>query len=324
MRVLVTGANGFVGRSIVSELSKGADELILLDRIVSREAERPGVKFVEADISRPIDPTGLDIGNIDMVIHAAGLAHQFGPVSRETFWKVNVDGTANVAGLAAESGARHMVLISSVSVYGKPEEGISLRAEDAECKPEGPYAESKFESEKIASQISEKKGLPLTILRLATVIGEGDRGNVARLIRAIDKKTFIWIGKGENRKSLVHKDDVARACIAAMNCDHTGMRIYNVSAQPLTMKEIVSSIAESLKKKEPRIAIPPALLRAGFRMNSATLGVEKIERISGTLEKWLSDDSYSAERIATECSFFPEVSVRQALDREVAWYLNHK
>ena len=228
------------------------------------DVRAPDSIFVEADISNADEMREVDIGTVNVVIHAAGLAHQFGTVSKEPFWNVNVDGTTNIADLAVRSQARHFILISSVSVYGSASEGVSLRTEKSECKPEGYYAESKLESEMAAIRICEENRLPLTILRLATVIGEGDRGNVFKLIRAIDRRRFLWIGKGDNCKSLVYKNDVARACAAVLVMRLDGTRIYNVSAPPATMKEIVSYMEKALNKNVPGLPVPASLLKVGL------------------------------------------------------------
>jgi len=80
--------------------------------------------------------------------------------------------------------------------------------------PVGPYALSKYNAKLRAIEIARDSGMALTILRLATLYGEGDPGNVGRLLRTLDRGRFLWIGDGSNRKSLLHKGDAARACMA--------------------------------------------------------------------------------------------------------------
>lgn len=324
MKVLITGANGFVGRTVVSEFLPKSHELNLLDRPESFGVDAQlaaNANFYKADIADREQLEELEVKTSDAVIHAAGLAHQFGKVTREDFWKINVEGTENVAKLAARLKARHFILISSVSVYGKGEKGDSLRTEETPCRPVGFYAESKFESEIVAKRICEESGIDLTILRLATVIGEGDAGNVSRLIRAIDRRRFYWIGSGANRKSLLYKGDVARACLAVLSEAGHGTHIFNVSGEPATMREIVSYIEDALGKKVPRFGLPAGLLRAGFSVNSKTLGIGKIKRVGETVEKWLSDETFSAEKLKKAYGFEAKTSIGDAIRREVEWYL---
>lgn len=324
---MITGANGFVGKVLVSELSADYPELVLIDR--------PGFAQEAAGLSGSVPMIGVDISgadelldvqspNVDTVIHAAGLAHQFGRVTKDDFWGVNVKGTENVAKLAVRLQAKHFILISSVSVYGKGEEGDSLRTETTSCRPEGYYAQSKLESEVIARKVCEENGIDLTILRLATVIGEGDGGNVSRLIRAVDRRRFYWIGNGDNRKSLLYKGDVAGACAAVLGKKNRGTEIFNVSGDPATMKQIVSYIEDALGKKTLPLALPPGLLRAGFTANSKTLGLGKLKRLGETVEKWLSDETFSAESLKKAYGFEPRTGIREAIQREVEWYLANR
>ena len=81
--------------------------------------------------------------------------------------------------------------------------------------------------------IAAQHQLGLTILRLATVYGEGDRGNIARLMRTIDAGRFVWVGHGTNRKSLIHRDDAAAAVLAVVSTGPSGIRTFNVSADPV-------------------------------------------------------------------------------------------
>jgi nucleoside-diphosphate-sugar epimerase len=324
MRVLVTGAKGFVGKAIISALSQNRIEIVMLD-LPPAPSDVSAEHFFGVDITNPGDIEELsNIGGIDAVIHAAGLAHQFGAVTREKFWRVNVVGTVNAVKLAARLNAKRFVLISSVSVYGKAGRGGSERSETSACRPEGLYAESKYESENAAREVCEKHGIDLTILRLATVIGEGDAGNVSRLVRAVDKRKFYWIGKGENRKSLVYKGDVARACLAVLTGQHPVGATYNISGRSETMKNIVSYIEQALGKKVLPIGIPVSFLKVAFGINSRTLAVGTISRLGETVEKWLSDETFSAERFKADYSFEPETTIEEAIKREVAWYLANK
>lgn len=322
MRVLVTGSNGFVGKEIIAELIRNEIDPVGLDRDPGID---PSISHIQADIAleSEIEKIGVAEG-IDAVIHSAGLAHQFGPVAREKFWAVNVTGTSNVARAAALMGAKHFVLVSSVSVYGKAEDG-AIRDESASCEPEGDYAQSKYESELEAQKVCSENGIGLTILRLATVIGEGDRGNVGRLIEAIDMKRFIWIGKGENRKSLIYKKDVARACVAAVQKPHSGSaRVFNVSAESLKMSEIASAIEVALGKKTLPGHVPAGLLRAAFAVNKKTVAIGKVEKISNTIEKWLSDETFPADKIKQELGFETATSVKEAIRLETGHYLKCK
>lgn len=344
IKVLVTGAKGFVGSAIVEFLKKEYTEVLTLENERIRrsdERQRDSGKAFTADITDREAVLRLEkIGVIDVIVHSAGLAHQFGETKREDFQKVNVAGTGNILELARKSGVRHFILISSVSVYGHSENKSKTRAktrakngfdsnfaafqsvdEEAPCMPGDFYAESKLDAENLARKFCQENGIRLTVLRLATVIGEEDRGNFLNLIRLIDREYFIWVGKGENRKSLVHREDVARACAAVLANETTESAIFNVSANFLSMRRIVEIVGGKLEKKIPKIFIPAAVVKFFFQLNSSFFNVGKIRRTEKKIVKWLADDVYSAEKIKREYGFEPQISAEKAVEREVEWYI---
>ncbi len=327
MKVLVTGANGFVGQAIVSELFANSHEIISNGRQNSVNLNPKFVKaenYFQADISNDESVSIIKkCKEAEAIIHCAGLAHQFGKVSKDNFWKINVAGTKNIANLAGALKVKHFILISSVSVYGNTEFRESVD-EDRACEPEDFYAQSKFESERIAKEICEEKGIALTILRPVTVIGEGDRGNFLRLIQTIDKNRFRWIGRGDNCKSLIHKSDVAGACLKVLTKKSDQTEVFNVSAEPLTMKEIVDEIASELKKTIPNFKFPSDFLKIVFSVNSKTIKNNKVTKLSHTIKKWLAEDVYSSEKLKTVYGFESRITVKEAIKREVRWYLSGK
>ncbi|MEZ5425537.1 MAG: NAD-dependent epimerase/dehydratase family protein [Pyrinomonadaceae bacterium] len=329
MDILITGANGFVGRQLVEDFSADSDldpNLFLTGR--TRDLENLGEldrKFFPADITRKKEVLGLrSIKKVDVVVHAAGLAHQPGGQTREKFFETNVRGTENVLKLTEFLGGRHFILVSSVSVYGsaanKENGGID---ENFECRPEGFYAESKLAAEEKAREFCLKKKIPLTVLRPATVVGEGDRGNVFRLIRALDKGRFFWIGRGQNSKTLIYKGDLARACSQVIKTpSEEPVEIYNVTGGTLRMREIVSILARQLGKKDRSLFLPPGPLR--FLLNLGKNKVKRLRDLDRTLEKWLSDEVYSGKKFERGRGFSPATPVAEALRREVLYYKSKK
>jgi len=325
-----------VGGSIVEELLKNNFEVYALSGANSKINKFGKVKKVfKADITEYQNLAPIaDLEKVDVIIHSAGLAHQFGNRTEKEFWEVNVLGTENIARLGADLKVKHFILISSVAVYGITEEAANLDnydlgtykfgiTEEAVCQPQGFYARSKLESEKVAQKIFAENKIVLTILRLATVVGEEDRGNVARLIKAIDKKRFFWIGAGENFKSLIYKGDAAKACLKILR-KTAGTEIFNVTAEPSTMKEIVSEIENNLGIKTSKFSIPAKVLSNLFLINTKFFRWKKLSHIEGILDKWLSDDIFSGERFKEIYGFQTETSIKEAIRRQVEHYKKNK
>jgi GlcNAc-P-P-Und epimerase len=317
--VLITGAAGFLGRRIVQEAADAGLGVRAVDRMDFRF--RAPVECSKVDI---LDATSLchTMAGVAAVIHAAGLVNPSGryrPDSSE-FHRINENGTANVFQVAIEAGVRHLVLVSSVSVYGgSPPGGAD---ENAECSPQEPYAESKWRAELRAREIADRAGVRLTILRLATLYGEEDPGNIGHLMRWIDSGRFLWIGHGLNQKSLLHRDDAARACLRTLQSSKPGASVFNVTSDPCRMRDIVGGLAKFLGRKLPgwHFPEPVALRLAGllsFPHKGPPVGIKR------SLQKWLADDVYPGARFAQAFNFKPQIELEDGLRREVAWYRAH-
>jgi nucleoside-diphosphate-sugar epimerase len=306
MKILVTGASGFLGQAIVEEFLSNDVEVVGVSKT-------SGHFQADITVEESLDKLS-NLENIDAVIHSAGLAHQFGKTPRENFFEVNVKGTENVLKLAKTLQIKHFILISSVAVYGVnskfqiPNSKFRISnnkfQEESECNPIGDYAQSKYEAEKLATKFCAENNIRLTILRPATIIGEGDKGNVSRLITTIKNKQFYWIGKGENIKSLIDKNDAAEACFLAAETPKSEFQIYNLTADPIKMRTIVEIIADELKVKIPKLYMPEQLANL-------------VAKFSSTIKKWLSDDVFSGDKISSELGFQPQTDIKESIGREV-------
>ena len=316
--LVITGASGFLGR----QLTRYAAQRGVAVRALSRRGWTPGadVEGIVCDVL-DVDALRSAMAGATHVVHAAGLAHIFGNVDAlsERFEMVNVVGTENVVRAAVAAGVKHVVHVSSVSVYGS--HGNAICTEETPCHPSGPYATSKYDAEHRARASVQGAATSLTILRLATLYGEDDPGNVARLMRTIDRRRFVWIGDGSTRKSLIHRDDAARACLeAALRTSAPPVSLFNVSAPPVTMQQVVGGLAQALKRRVPSWRVPGTLVSQLTRFLGDTLHVVPAATVHGTLRKWLTDDVYDGTRFDREFDFRTNVSLNDGLAREVAWH----
>lgn len=316
--LLVTGANGFLGSAILQQ----AMHAELNVRATSQEptGANPNVPYLQADITQPQQLPAV-VAGVSTVIHAAGLAHIAAPDGRtaELFHRINEIGTANMLKASVEAGVKHFVLISSVSVYGPCTE--CMCAEDAPCNPVGPYALSKYNAEVQARALAATTGMALSILRLATLYGADDPGNVRRLMQQLDRGQFIWIGDGQNRKSLLHRQDAARACVTVAMNPRNSVATYNVSGPPSTMRTIVTTLASELGRKPLPIRIPGRLALYSAKQLSR-LPFSGTARLHATVRKWLANDVYDTSRIEHDHGFFAQTSLESGLREEVTWYRN--
>jgi nucleoside-diphosphate-sugar epimerase len=303
--VLVTGGSGFLGRAIVREVIRGGKPARSFQRHASGDPDA-----LIGDVRDPAAVAAAMTG-VDGVIHAAGLAHVFRDNGSAPFADVNERGTEVVARAAVAAGVAHFVHISSVSVYGGSTHGGH---EEAACAPAGAYAVSKAAAERRLIEAAANSAMRVTILRLATLYGEGDRGNVQRLLQLIDRGRFIWIGRGTNRKSLIHVEDAGRACVRALDAPGSPVEIYNVGAPPVTIREVVEDLGRALDRPLPRWHVPAPLASAVSAAASTVL-----PSVGRSLTKWLTDDVYPATKFERRFDFSTGVSLRDGIARQVAW-----
>lgn len=318
MNILVTGASGFIGSKLVSVLK--ANNFPVLGLARSKPEEILDVDFLEIDITDTNQFQKINgRGNFDAVIHCAGLAHQFGNIEKESFERVNVEGTKNIAELAVKLNAKQFILISTTAVYGFNEREVD---ETFVCQPETFYAESKLKAETVCREICEQNNVVLTIFRLTSVLGEKGIGNIPRLINAIYKRRFVWIGNGQNKKSLIYVNDVVLACLKILKSKKKSTEIFNLASDPIEMKKLVSIISDELSRKMPKPSIPVSIPRAIFKLNQKTLKLTVLEKISVTLEKWISNDIYLSDKFKKEYNFKFETRIEEAVRRQCQWFLN--
>jgi len=316
-RILVTGGNGFLGSEILRQMITQNLSVRASDR--GKSSRLSGVEYCRADIVESESLSPLFEG-VNAVVHAAGLAHVFGRSGAKAaqFRAVNELGTANVVREAVKARVGHFILISSVSVYG---DGTAKSGEDSACHPNGPYAESKWAAEQRATEIAKNGNMRLTILRLATLYGEGDPGNVARLMRTIDRNRFAWVGNGSNQKSLIYRGDAARACLIALRSSGSGINVYNISASPVAMSEVIEGLASALNRRAPRWRIPASLAVSLSSIFARLVGGRgRLGTLKLTLQKWLADDVYDASKFRDATGFETEIDLAEGLRREVDWY----
>ncbi|WP_430410891.1 NAD-dependent epimerase/dehydratase family protein [Kordia sp.] len=240
MKVLVTGASGFLGKHVIQELERLQYDIDTIGR--------GDTATITTNISKevPILSTAYDL-----VIHVAGKAHVVPKTEAEKkeFYDVNLTGTQNVLE-ALQNAPAYFVFISTVSVYGL-DFGDNI-SEDAPLNAVEPYGKSKIMAEKMVTEWGKAHNTTTTILRLPLLFGINPPGNLKSMINAIQKKYYFNIGKGDVRKSMVFASDVAAFIPEIMKKGG----IYNLTdGYHPSFKELSDRIAAFHKLKKP-ISIP--------------------------------------------------------------------
>ena len=296
MRILVTGANGFVGRHLVTVLVEGGHRVTAAVR--RADADLPaGIAEIHAvgDIGPDTDWTGV-LEGIDAVIHLAARVHvmrETGPDPLSRFRRVNALGTERLARAAARAGVGHLVYLSSVKVHGETSPSGAPFTETMAPAPEDPYGLSKWEAEQALARIAADTGLGVTVFRPPLVYGPGVRANFARLVEAVRRGVPLPFGAVQNRRSLVYVGNLADAIAASLSRTEAIGQTFLVSDGPaLSTAELVRSIAQALQCRPRLLAIPPALLRLAGALTGKRA---EIGRLLGDLAV---DDSLLRNRLS--------------------------
>jgi nucleoside-diphosphate-sugar epimerase len=237
--VLVTGGKGFLGNYIVHYLREAGYQVLSLGR-----TDMPDIICNISDQVPAFKGPGFDI-----VIHAAGKAHMIprSAEEKEAFFKVNLEGTVNLCkGLEQHTLPKSFVFISTVAVYGR--ETGELIAEDHPLQGNSPYAESKIKAELFLTEWCAKNGVDLAILRLPLIVGQHAPGNLGKMIKAISKKRFFYIGPYNPSKSMVAAQDVA--AIIPMAIARPGTYNLTDGSHP-TVRALGQKIARELNVHAP-------------------------------------------------------------------------
>jgi uncharacterized protein YbjT (DUF2867 family) len=243
MRVLVTGATGFVGREVVQELLKRGHEVRALVRrgSLKKLKNEPGVEVFPGDCLHP-ETVAPAAAGCDAVIHLVGIIREF-PGRGVTFERVHVQATQNLVDAARTAGVRRFLHMSALGA--RPE-------------PADPYHVTNFR----ADEYVKASGLAYTIFRPSVVYGPRDQ-SINLFIRQIQRLSFFpIIGDGQYRLQPVPVDTVARAFTLALELPQTENRIYEVGGPtPLTFDALIDIIAKVVGRRVKKIHQPVWCMR---------------------------------------------------------------
>lgn len=312
IRVLVTGATGFVGRVLCGELARCGYRVRAAVRDVRRSP---------ACVEEPVPMEDIGAMNhwlpllrgVDSVIHLAARAHVLGdsPANSHLYHEVNADGTHNLATQAADAGVRRFILLSSVKVNGDSTQGPGFSAAD-EPRPTDPYGESKWAAEKHAMAAGARTGMEVAIVRPPLIYGPGVKANFLRLMRWVDQERMLPFGAIANHRSLVSIWNLCDLVLLLMSHATAPGQVWMVSdAESPSTPELIARMARSMGRRERLLRVSPGLLKA----LGAMLGLRaQMSRLCGSL---VVDTSETRRKLG----WSPPISMDEGLVRTATWYL---
>jgi nucleoside-diphosphate-sugar epimerase len=321
MSILVTGATGFIGGNLCAKLAREGSSVRALVRDDNRAEllRQQGIEIAHGDLLDP-DTLRQATSGIRTVYHFAAVFRQ--EVPSKEIWATNVTGIENLLDAAARSGVKRFIHCSSTSVYG-----LFPRTPTTEASPFVPirgdlYQASKLAAEQLVSEYGSAGKLGTTIFRTTGVYGEGDL-RFLKLFKAIARRRFMMIGRGEVPFSMIHIDDLLDGVMRCATLDQAINNHYLLTGNdPISLNETVRIIAKAAGVPAPRLHVPVMpIYYAGLLMELTLkpLGISPplYRRRVNFFRITRGFDSTKAKR---ELGFNPKLDLATGARRVLKWY----
>ena len=317
MRVLVTGATGFIGRHMCPALRAAGHEVSVAVRRKDFPAMPEAAAFhVVPDIGPKTDWTEALTG-AEAVVHLAARAH----VTEETaadpvaeYHRVNAEGTASLAAAAAAAGVRRVVFLSSSKAAGERTEDRPFSESDPP-KPEDAYGISKWDGEKALLDIASQSGLEAVILRPPLVYGPGVKGNFLSLLKLCRLAPPLPFSAVNNRRSFIYVGNLANAAVHCLGAEEAAGETYFVrDGEDMSTPDLIRRLAQAMGRPARLFPVPAGALRL------AALVTGKSAVMARVVANLQVDDG----KIRRQLGWTPPSDVVKGLNETAAWFASGK
>jgi nucleoside-diphosphate-sugar epimerase len=323
MKVLVTGANGFVGSTLCRKLVERGASVRGLVRESSDLALLVGVAIERVmgdldDQSSLLDATR----DVEVVYHVAAAVSDWGEL--EYFRRVNVQGTENLLEAAIQNEVGRLVYVSSAAVHSFIDTQ-DMDEQSPQLPTPFPYCQSKREAEALVLAYHSRGEIAVTIVRPGDVYGPGDRVALLRLSKLLENGLMAYVGRGEKLAAFTYVENLADGLILAGTVDQAVGQIYIITdGAKLTWRAYFEKLTSALNVPRPRICIDPAPAYAAASVLEFVYRLFRIRRrpsITRYLVTHLSSDfHFGIDKARRELGYEPQVGIDEAIERTANWY----
>ena len=315
MNILLTGATGFVGKALDSQLKKNNFQVKYLSgQSILKSLKSANLKnFIKENIN-----WSKYLSNTSCVIHCAARSH----IMKETetdplavYRSANVEATYNIAKQAARHGVKRFIFLSSVKVNGERTIGFSSFKYSDICKPKDAYAISKLEAEEALLELSKQTGLEIVIIRAPLVYGEGVKGNFKRLLNLVYKKIPMPFAKVSNLRSFIGIENLTNLIVCCIDHSKAAGKTFLVSdGEDISTPDLIKKLSK-LMGQPPRLFAFPLLI---IKLISYLVGKSlEVKRLLDSLRV----DSSNTQKVL---GWRPPLSLDEGLKKTVVWYLGNR
>ena len=320
MNILVTGAGGFLGSMLLDDLRMSGHQVRGLVRTASSFLSGAKHDIIVGDI-RDAGCVRKAMAGCDSIVHLAGKAHAIDDegVSEEDYHSINVDGTGQLLEAAKTAGVQRFVFASTVKVFG--ETTLGCVDETTPPAPRTPYARSKWLAEQLVT--SSSRALAPISFRLPLVYGPTRKGNLFRMIAAIDRRRFPPLPRVPAVRSMLHAKNFVLAVRAALNAKAFLKPMYVIAdSKPYSVTEIYDRLREGLGRRPPVVRVPAWALSGGARCG------DLLQRLTGrpfpfsssTWEKLMGPACYSPAAAMRDLQYRPMYTFESAVPDLIEHY----
>jgi len=307
-KILLTGANGFIGKGVCHELAQRSLDF----RSVVREAHS-SYEYGIGEITEKTDWSNA-LDDCEVIIHLAARVH----VMRETakdplaaFRASNLVAIVNLARQAVQQGVQRFVFVSSIKVNGELTEKTPFHASNTPT-PQDAYGQSKLEAEQALQALSHETGLEVVIIRPPLVYGPGVRANFLRLMQLVHKGIPLPLGAIRNLRSFVALDNLVDLLIVCTQHPAAAGKTFLVSdGKDISTPDLLRLLADAMKKPLRLLPVPPKLITFFATLLGQSMAAE---RLLGSLQ-------VDIEETKSILGWNPTVSMEEAIYKTVSSFL---
>lgn len=322
MKILVTGASGFIGGKIVERLRDSGHDIVTTGRGATSDSP-PGVSYQQADLSDQRQCQGLLRHGIAIVIHCAGKADAWG--SFASFERANVQVTKHLLSAARDANVGRFINLSSPSIYFAYRHQFNLKENFTPQKFSNAYAQTKYLAEKLVQE-AHSSIMPTVSLRPRGVIGAGDRNWLPRIISMRQANRLIQPGHGENIvdfTSVANLVDVVETCLSAP-AQSLG-RTYNVTnGQPEKLWDVIESALGAVGLDGTRRHVPLALAMLMARLSERYHQARQTVQEPSLLPVKVGVAAYSMTLDISDAKnilgYNPRITTSEAIQEFASWW----
>lgn len=315
MRVLLTGASGFVGRGVQVRLVADGIHRLRCAQRNAPVAPLAGVEYCLAPSLEAEADWSQALSGVEAVIHCAARVHVMHEQAADPlieFRRANVKGTLRLAHQAAAAGVRRFVFVSSIKVNGEfTKPGQAYRADDVSNATD-PYGISKREAEDELLALAVESGLEVVIVRPPLIYGPGVKANFLSMMHWLQRGVPLPFGAINNRRSLVALDNLVDLLVVCLTHPAaSGQRFLVCDDEDLSTTELLRRLSAALGRSARLLPVPQALIeRAAIMLGRRQLN----QRLCASLQ-------INMDKTRERLGWAPPLTVEQALAKTAAYYL---